>query len=590
MWKERAWTARTRWIITAFFAVIFAAKASDVLGPPDADRDGVADAEDCSPNDRAVATLQGDDTDCDGTPNKLDCSPENPKVKTQRSADSDCDGTLDAEDCAPGNSKVQVPSRSVDSDCDGILNAADCNPTGSVDDLDCDGAPNDADCAPNDKAISTLKSADSDCDGTPTEVDCAPNDPKVSTTRTADTDCNGVLDGMENGSGEGSGAAPPEDTGTMVPRDRYVGIRVFTLALGSKKSPDCDAGNGCDIKLSIDGCAGSPSEVTFTGAEDSPILSESNPSCRLERTKQLSVRLHDVDSGFDDLIGDWSGQFSGLDVAIPFSRGFVYIGAADMKQADFIDAAWTAAVTWAATHGSLPWVAAAVDLLPALKSSPKAIASVRDYVLIEAKTAPGEAWKWAHSIGWIKSDAELMGILKEAETSARDAWRVENKDRIVSKGRSAQIGTETNEEARSGTGSKASVRVVSVSRKASIPNPSMRASDDQLRYVCPMRQILAPDGYDILVVKVSHKVQTNGRQTVTKQIEDDVESFVPGAINDASDIVGCILRETETMFYDVDPGQTIERTLVAYVRREVKTADLYLPLGEDDSTRYFLLQ
>lgn len=193
MWKERAWSARTRWIITAFFALIAVGQIADALRPPDADRDGIIDVEDCSPNDASMGTARAEDHDCDGTPNKLDCKPEDGAVATEQSEDSDCDGIANSQDCAPKNSKVRVPSRSKDSDCDGILNAIDCNPTGSVDDLDCDGAPNETDCARTDKAISTLKSADSDCDGTPTEVDCAPDDPKASIARTDDTDCDGVL-------------------------------------------------------------------------------------------------------------------------------------------------------------------------------------------------------------------------------------------------------------------------------------------------------------------------------------------------------------------------------------------------------------
>ncbi|MBT8287985.1 MAG: metallophosphoesterase [Bacteroidia bacterium] len=133
---------------------------------PDADGDGICDAEDiCPGSDDTI------DTDGDGTPDGCDDCPNS------ATGDSDGDGVCDDLDICPGSDDA------IDTDGDGTPDGCDACPNSATGDSDGDGVCDDLDiCAGSDDTI------DTDGDGTPDGCDACPN------SATGDSDGDGVCD------------------------------------------------------------------------------------------------------------------------------------------------------------------------------------------------------------------------------------------------------------------------------------------------------------------------------------------------------------------------------------------------------------
>jgi hypothetical protein len=175
--------------------------------PVDADGDGVLDADDCAPNDPAIATPQTWYTDADGdgygdpaaatstaceapagyAPSADDCDDLDPAVhpgadESCKPGDSNCDGD-------PDDDAVDAPAHYTDADEDGYGDAASAifrcdRPEGTAD--------NDRDCDDADPTVHP--GADEACDGVDNNCSGDESDAEDALTFYADTDNDGYGD------------------------------------------------------------------------------------------------------------------------------------------------------------------------------------------------------------------------------------------------------------------------------------------------------------------------------------------------------------------------------------------------------------
>jgi outer membrane protein OmpA-like peptidoglycan-associated protein len=184
-------------------------------GPPDADKDGVPDADDLCPREAGASTAKGcPDADADGVPDAQDSCPKQAGAQPARGCpDADADGVPDAEDLCPGMKPGEKadPNKKgcpLDSDADGVPDAEDLCPNakpgdkpdptqkGCPVDSDKDGVPDAEDLCPGDApgahpdaARAGCPQPDADHDGVPDAEDACPKD--VGDTNSADPKANG---------------------------------------------------------------------------------------------------------------------------------------------------------------------------------------------------------------------------------------------------------------------------------------------------------------------------------------------------------------------------------------------------------------
>ncbi|MDB4965409.1 MAG: OmpA family protein [Myxococcales bacterium] len=192
-------TPDVRVIFRAAYAPVRTEKPA---GPPDADHDGIPDAEDLCPQTPGASTAKGcPDADRDGVPDAEDLCPQKSGVTTARGCpDADADGVPDGEDLCPGARSGTKPDPDkkgcpLDSDADGIPDAEDLCPNakpgdqpdpaqkGCPADADHDGVPDADDLCPGDAPGAHPDSArkgcpqpDADHDGVPDAEDACPKD------------------------------------------------------------------------------------------------------------------------------------------------------------------------------------------------------------------------------------------------------------------------------------------------------------------------------------------------------------------------------------------------------------------------------
>jgi len=300
----------------------------NTVGACDSDSDGVADGDDCAPNDSAASIEDacgicgGDgstctDNDGDGNPASTDpddndpCNPDN----TVGVCDSDNDGVADGDDCAPNDATASVEdacgvcggdgSTCVDNDGDGNPASTDpddndpCNPDNTVGacDSDSDGVADGNDCAPNDATVSmedecgvcggsgqTTWYADTDGDGLgdPNNTTMACTQPDGFVDNSTDTDdtiaCTGTIDvcGVCDGSGESTWYADTDGDGLG---DANNSINACTQPDGFiDNSDDTDDTIACTGTIDICGVCDGSGELTWYADTDGDGLGDVNNS------------------------------------------------------------------------------------------------------------------------------------------------------------------------------------------------------------------------------------------------------------------------------------------------------------------------
>jgi len=210
-------------------------------GTCDTDNDGVANADDCAPEDATIAVIDdcgicgGDGSDCtdadgDGVAASNDPDDNDPCVpdNLNGACDTDGDGVADGEDCDPNDATAAIVdacdvcggdgSTCVDADSDGVAASEDpddndpCVPDNlnGACDTDGDGVADGEDCDPNDATAAIVDACDvcggdgstcvdADSDGVAASEDPDDNDPCVpdNLNGACDTDGDGVADGED---------------------------------------------------------------------------------------------------------------------------------------------------------------------------------------------------------------------------------------------------------------------------------------------------------------------------------------------------------------------------------------------------------
>ncbi|MDX1752336.1 MAG: MopE-related protein, partial [Salinimicrobium sediminis] len=165
---------------------------------PDVDCDGVPTIIDCDDTDNTITSTNENDADCDGVPTGLDCDDSDDTVTNTNENDADCDGVPTSIDCDDSDDTITSTNEN-DADCDGVPTGLDCDDSDDTitstneNDADCDGVPTGIDCDDSDDTITSTNENDADCDGIPTSEDCNDNDPNIGSNAN-DTDCDGYLD------------------------------------------------------------------------------------------------------------------------------------------------------------------------------------------------------------------------------------------------------------------------------------------------------------------------------------------------------------------------------------------------------------
>lgn len=201
---------------------------------PDADKDGISDAEDACPNTPGLKEYQGcPDTDGDGIVDKDDACPTVAGT-LNGCPDSDGDGIADQSDSCPNVAGVQSANGCPDGDGDGIADKDDACPTvaglanfNGCPDSDNDGITDKEDDCPNEAGVAANNGcpvADSDNDGIADDQDACPNEAgPASTNGCPDSDGDGIINkddscptvaGKLNGcpDGDGDGIADKDDS------------------------------------------------------------------------------------------------------------------------------------------------------------------------------------------------------------------------------------------------------------------------------------------------------------------------------------------------------------------------------------------
>ena len=261
--------------------------------PPDADGDGVADADDAFPNDPTESA----DSDGDGVGNNADAFPmdatetvdtDGDGMGDNADLDDDNDGVADVHDALPLNPMETADTdgdgvgdnADLDDDGDGVLDANDAFPKDAAEtaDADGDGVGDNADAFPMDAA----EQMDSDMDGVGDNADAFPMD----ATETADADGDGAGDNADldddndgyddavdafptdpaewadaNGDGLGDNANPPEHMVDLMGSEDLMAGTTTIPAGGSvtvgQTTIECPAGGeDCVLTVSEDAVTG----------------------------------------------------------------------------------------------------------------------------------------------------------------------------------------------------------------------------------------------------------------------------------------------------------------------------------------------